>query len=72
MEGLHDGRDFDALDLLQGDDPALHQPGLGGVVAEARDEGLDVRNLLLLRAPPLHERGELPVSAPPRSGCSCR
>ena len=44
------GRDLDALDLVELLDPALHLPGLGGLVAEAVDEGLGLLDLLRLPA----------------------
>ena len=40
--------DFDGDDFLQGLDAALHLVGLGGLVAEAFDEGACLGNLLLL------------------------
>jgi hypothetical protein len=39
-------RDLDALDLFQFFDAALHLLGLGGLGAEAVDEGLQVLDLL--------------------------
>ena len=48
VDGLLFGRDLDALDALQFLDAALHLLGLGGLVAEAGDEGFQLRDAVLL------------------------
>ena len=48
VDALALGRNLDALDLLEHLDAALHLRGLGRLVAEAIDEFLDARDLLVL------------------------
>ncbi len=48
MDRLFLDRDLDALDFLQLLDPALHLLCLGGLVAEAADEGLKMLDMLAL------------------------
>ena len=48
VDGLLFGRNLDALDPLQFLDAALHLLGLGGLVAEAVDEGFQLLDAVLL------------------------
>jgi hypothetical protein len=48
VDGLLFGRNLDPLDLLQFLDAALHLLGLGGLVAEAVDEGFELLDAVLL------------------------
>ena len=48
MDGLFFRRDFDALDLLQFLDAALHLLGFGGLVAEAVDEDFQLLDAVAL------------------------
>ena len=50
VDGLFFFRQFDALDLLQFLDPALHLLGLGGLVAEAVDEDFQLLDAIALVA----------------------
>ena len=50
MNGLLFGRELDALDLVQFLDAALHLLGLGGLIAEAVDEGFQLLDALALVA----------------------
>ena len=50
MDGLLFRRDLDAFDLVELFDPALHLLGLGGLVAEAVDEGFEMVDAILLVA----------------------
>ena len=50
MDGLLVGRHLDALDLVQLLDAALHLLGLGGLIAEAIDEGFQLLDALALVA----------------------
>ena len=50
MDGFLVGRDLDALDLLQFLDAALDLLGLGGLVAEAVDEGFQLLDAVTLVA----------------------
>ena len=48
MDGLFFRRNLDPLDLLQFLDAALHLLGLGGLVAEAVDEGFELLDAVAL------------------------
>ena len=60
MHTLALGRHLDGHDLVEQLDPALHLRGLGRLIAEAIDEHLDARDLVVLlflgRAQPLEPR----------------
>src|SRR6266568_3295007 len=50
MDGLFVGRDLDALNAFQFLDAALHLLGIGGLITEAVNKGLELRDALAVMA----------------------